>query len=129
MLEPELIPIVSQNLILFVPQTERDTPSFLIYFFLFEILNKKNTAFGWSSHPPVELQGLLVYAPHFLSLDVLIKIIVGAFPSTLEWKVLKESPSIVARYKKLKFLLGIISFKKFISSFEITILLVFPLNI
>ena len=111
-----------------MPQTERVTPSFLIYFFLFEILNKKYTAFLWSSHPPVELQGLLVYAPHFLSLVVLINIMVGAFPSTLEWKVLKESPSIVARYKRLKFWLGIISFKKFISSSEIIILLLFPLN-
>ena len=54
---------------------------------------------------------------------------VGAFPSTLEWKVLNESPSIVALYKRLNLLLGIISFRKFISSFETTILLTFSLNI
>ena len=35
------IPIVSQNLIFSFPQIERVIPSFLIYFFDLEILNKK----------------------------------------------------------------------------------------
>ena len=79
-------------------------------------------------YPLFEFHGYSIYAPHFLSLSVLNKVIVVPLSSYFEWNVVKASPSIVALYKRLNFLPIKISFKKFISFLDVIILLGLSLN-
>ena len=59
-------------------------------------------------YPLFEFHGYSIYAPHFLSLSVLNKVIVVPLSSHFEWNVVKASPSVVALYKKFISVLDVI---------------------